>query len=137
MSSERRWGPKAIHPRPCRPRGRGSGVLTGVALVVVGALFLIHNLGLASIDFSWRAWPLILVVFGFIRLIERSDRNSGLWLVAIGLWLYVNENALWGLDYDNSWPFLLVFGGLMMVGKALRAREAPPPDEDTREGGTT
>ena len=128
MCTEHRWAPTAEHARPRGHRGRGSGVLTGVALVVVGALFLMHNLGLTYIDFSWHAWPLILVVFGLIRLIERSDRSSG-------LWLYVNENAVWGLDYDISWPFLLVFGGLMMVGKAMRGRAAPP-DENTRDGGT-
>jgi len=141
MRSQNRWTPTASHARPRGHRGRGSGVLTGLALIVVGTLFLLHNLDVVDFDFSWRAWPLFLVLFGIVRLIERSDRSSGLWLVAIGLWLYANENAVWDLDYGNSWPFLLVFGGLMMVGKALRGTEAPPPENRTvdtempREGG--
>jgi hypothetical protein len=102
-----------------------------MALIVIGTLFLLHNLDWVDFDFSWRAWPLFLVLFGVVRLIERSDRSSGLWLIAIGLWLYVNENNVWDLDYGSSWPFLLVFGGLMMVGKALRGNGVAPPAQET------
>jgi hypothetical protein len=113
-----------------------------MALIVIGALFLLHNLGVTDFDFSWHAWPLFLVLFGVARLIDRNDRSGGLWLIAIGLWLYVNENGIWDLDYGNSWPILLVFGGLMMVGKALREEESPPAesdaghDESPPKGGT-
>ena len=142
MSLQQRWAPTASHARPRGHRSRGGGVLTGMALIVIGTLFLLHNLDVVDFDFSWHAWPLFLVLFGVVRLIERSDRSSGLWLIAIGLWLYVNENNVWDMDYSNSWPFLLVFGGLMMVGKALRgndpsrAETAARNEEPPQDGGT-
>ena len=129
MSSQQPRTPTVKHARPRCHRSRGSGFLTGAALVVIGTLFLLHNLDVYDLDFTWRAWPLFLVLFGVIRLVGRSDRSSGLWLVAIGLWLYANENRLWDLDYGNSWPFLVVFAGLMMVGKALRGSGESPWDE--------
>jgi len=125
MNGEKPFVPTAAPSRPPRHRGRG-GLATGLVLMLVGVLFLLDNLRLVHFRFFSDAWPLILVVFGVVRMIDAPERSSGLWLVAIGLWLLINENEIWGLTYHDSWPLLIVVAGLSMVWKALRGHTVPP-----------
>lgn len=127
MNDDERIVPTAAQARPRRHRGRGS-LATGLALILIGVLFLLDNLHLVHFRLAWEAWPLILVVFGVVRMIDAPDRSSGLWLVVIGLWLFINEMELWGFTYGDSWPLLVVAVGLSMVWKALRRNTAPPSD---------
>src|SRR5262245_37774879 len=115
----------AVVGGPPRPRGR-RGLGTGVGLMLLGVLFLLANLRLVDFHFTWDAWPLFIVIFGVIRLIDSPNRGSGLWLIAIGLWLFVNEWEIWGLTYHDSWPLLVGPVGLSMVWKAVRGSTAPP-----------
>ena len=128
MSDEKSVTPAA----QARPQRRHRGLLTGVGLILVGILFLLHNLDVIDFRYSWESWPLLLVFFGVIRMLERSDRSSGLWLVLIGLWLFVNERELWGFTYSNSWPLLVVVVGLSMVWKAMRGATTPPANGESR-----
>ena len=116
----------AVVGGPSRHRGR-RGLATGVALMLLGLLFLLANLRLVDFRFTWDAWPLFIVIFGVVRLIDSPNRGSGLWLIAIGLWLFVNEWEIWGLTYHDSWPLLVVLVGLSMVWKAVRGSNAAPP----------
>ena len=119
------WVPTASHARPRGIRGHGS-LATGLALILAGVLFLLDNLRIVDFRFAWEAWPLFIVIFGVVRLIDSRDRSSGLWFVAIGLWLFVNEWELWGLSYGDSWPLLVVVFGISMVFKAMRGSHTPP-----------
>ena len=42
------------------------GLFWGLGFILIGSLFLLHNLGFVSVDLSnlWRLWPLILVAIG-------------------------------------------------------------------------
>lgn len=123
--------PTAAHARPQGHRGRG-GLATGLVLILLGVLFLLDNLHVVHFRLFSDAWPLILVIFGVVRMIDAPDRSSGLWLVTIGLWLLVNELELWGFTYHDSWPLLVVAVGLSMVWKALRRSSAPPDQGGAR-----
>jgi hypothetical protein len=59
----------------------GALVLIAIGLILMGAWFLLQNLGFAGIDFSellskW--WPLILIAVGIGMLFKRSpgDRDG-------------------------------------------------------------
>ena len=119
------WVPTASHARPSGTRGHRN-LATGLALILAGALFLLDNLRIVDLRLAWDAWPLFIVIFGVVRLIDSRDRSSGLWLIAIGLWLFVNEYELWGLSYGDSWPLLVVVVGISMVFKAMRGSQEPP-----------
>jgi len=57
------WGPGF--------RGRPKGVGAGIILIVLGAYFLVANLGLLS-GFRWDIfWPLILIAIGLLVLVRR------------------------------------------------------------------
>ena len=67
-------------------------------------------------DFSWRAWPLFLVLFGVVRLIERSDRSSGLWLIAIGLYALASAvSALFHGGRPLSAGPAVIYGALAAI----------------------
>src|SRR5215471_3297709 len=54
-------------------RPRGSTLFSGAILIFVGAILLLHNyrgLDLRSVFFHW--WPLILIVWGALKLFERT-----------------------------------------------------------------
>ncbi len=47
----------------------------GIALIVVGGLFLAHNLGYIHVGDLWEFWPLILIAIGVRLVLNR--RKSG------------------------------------------------------------
>ena len=59
-------------------RQRGSGIFTGVVLITVGLLLLLHNYrGLDLGDMLLRWWPLLLIFLGLIKLYERMAAGRG------------------------------------------------------------
>jgi DUF4097 and DUF4098 domain-containing protein YvlB len=56
-----------------RLRPRGSGVFSGLLLVFIGVLFLLHNYsGFELTDAVLRWWPLILILWGAVKIYERT-----------------------------------------------------------------
>jgi hypothetical protein len=60
-------------------RPRGSSVFSGLILIIIGVLLLLHNyrgFELGQLFVHW--WPLILIVWGALKLYERtSSRSAG------------------------------------------------------------
>jgi hypothetical protein len=104
--------------------GRSSGrVLVGLLIVAVGLIMLADRIGLSGIHLSGRFWPFFLIALGLVRLLDpKVDRQGrtrsgrgGAWFIYLGLWFFVNEFHLFGLDYHDSWPLLVVGAGLGIV----------------------
>src|SRR5436305_8670794 len=54
-------------------RTRSSGIFSGLLLVLVGALLLVHNYrGADLVPFLTRWWPLLLILLGVVKLYERT-----------------------------------------------------------------
>ncbi len=52
----------------------------GIILVVIGLIFLLHNLDFAIWDFFARLWPLILIAWGGWKLyfgLKKNNNTSG------------------------------------------------------------
>lgn len=109
-----------------RPRSRFGGQLfLGLLLIGMGLLFLADNLYYLDIGPIWRYWPFILVLLGVQNLVNTKDRDDiggGVWLIFIGLWLYVSLNHIWGLGFSDSWPFLIIAWGVSTIWKSLLPR---------------
>jgi hypothetical protein len=113
--------------------GNGGRVVAGLVIVVVGVAMLMDRTGIAdmSLHLSGRYWPVILIVLGLARLFDpprrhgRPSYRSGGWLLWIGLWGLVSEFHAFGLDYDTSWPLLVIGAGLAMMWRALGGPEQP------------
>jgi hypothetical protein len=105
----------------------GGQLFVGVLLIGIGLLFLADNLYYLDIGPVWRYWPFILVLIGIQKLFNADDRDSvgsGVWLVFIGLWLFVSLNHIWGLGFGDSWPFLIIAWGISSIWRSLIPRRA-------------
>ena len=101
----------------------------GIALVALGALMLVDRMAIVDVRISY--WPFFVLAFAFVKLLNPPSTEQGLrsgrgaaWLLVIGCWGIVNEFHLFGLDYDTSWPLLVVAAGLMMVWRWYEGPDA-------------
>lgn len=130
----------------------------GVLIIAAGVLMLIERLDLADIHPTTQIWPILPLGLGLLRLIDppaiadgrARSRRTGAWLLFIGCWGLLNEFHVRGLDYQNSWPLVVIFAGVNMVSTpprreravgtpACRSAETPAPSprgraQDERRG---
>ena len=92
--------------------------LTGLVLICTGAAIFLDQLGFVRLFELWRYWPLTLVLIGAVRIVDAPGArgvSSGLWTMFIGAWLYGNVEGWFGMDFSNSWPFLLIGWGVILL----------------------
>lgn len=105
-----------------RPRGETwhgihTGKLTwGLVLVAIGGLLLLDrltDLEVASIRFIWPLIPVLIGAVSFVTAPGRGGRRSGLWLIAVGLYLLTSVQGWYGLSWHNSWPLMVIAVGVI------------------------
>jgi len=102
-------------------------IVWGLVLILVGAVFLLDRLGFLDIHDMWQYWPLLLVFVGLTRMIAAEspgEFTGGLWTVFIGGWLFAVFDDRFDFTLRNSWPLLLIGGGLIMVIKPFLEKRA-------------
>ena len=108
---------------------------TGIVLIVIGGMFLLSTFGVAEFgDIVRRYWPMILVLIGLPKLFARDTIWSGLWMIAIGVWLQISHLGAFGLSYGTSWPLLLIAlgGGLILRSIFDRPRKTEGEGDERR-----
>jgi hypothetical protein len=106
----------------------------GLAIIALGVLFTLDNLGLAHAGAVLRWWPLLLLVYGLVRLSGFCCRRNlvvGGLFTLVGAWLLLHalglvEQSLWDL-----WPVFLIALGVSMVLRAMSRQRGVGPGEDT------
>ena len=104
--------------------GRRGGILFAVALVVVGAAFLLQKLDIISFGIWNIVWPAVLIGVGISWLVE-SFSIFGLGVALLGLYyLLFNLGATnVQLSWSIIWPVLLVLLGIsILVEKLIKKR---------------
>jgi hypothetical protein len=111
--------------------GLRSGALSprlflGLAIMGVGLLLTLDNLGLVSSRDIWRYWPALLIVGGLLRMGEffrcpgRAGVPWGLGLVIVGALLLLANMGL--LHLRQVWPLFLLLLGASMVWRSFGGR---------------
>src|SRR6266478_3733598 len=91
-------------------RPRGSSVFSGLLLIFIGLLLLLHNYrGFELTSFFGRWWPLILIFWGAIKIYERTAGARG---------------AQPGASRITSGEVFLVLGLLALVGIVVGVDQA-------------
>lgn len=94
----------------------------GIIIMGVGLLFLFDRNGIVELGQVWRCWPLILVAYGVSNLLPPTSVKlmlDGLSQIGFGAWFYASFEQLWGLNFLNSWPLLIIMWGATMVLKPV------------------
>ena len=99
----------------------------GVALIIVGALFLLENMGLIHLDLRYYLfrWQGILIMIGTIILISDPRRPAGWILISIGGFFLIPEVLdLHWFRFRTYWPLLLIIFGFIYIIRQ-RGHETP------------
>ena len=102
-----------------KSRGR---MIVGGTLIIVGAVLLLQHLDFIYIGSLWSYWPFLLCIMGVGKMIYSADARefgAGIWFIFLGLWLYVSIQHLFGLDFGETWPAILIAWGVSLIWKSF------------------
>jgi hypothetical protein len=104
-------------------------LMWGLVLIAVGVTIFLDRMDIVYIDDMWHYWPLLFVVVGINKMVGYPTPKrftSGLWDVAVAIWLFMTLEGMYGLSFTNSWPFLIIVWGITLVlGPVIQARFGP------------
>src|ERR1017187_10414138 len=108
-----------------RNRSSLQGIVPAVIVIGIGVLFLLNNLNIFFLHDIWRFWPVILIAFGVVKMVDSplsSGRITGGVLVVVYALFLANNLGFLHLSWETSWPLVLIGAGVLM----LWSRLAPP-----------
>jgi hypothetical protein len=109
--------------------------IVGGALITVGVLILMMNIGMVDRFPVWKFWPVILMIVGLNKFTQPYNRAEGFWLFSLGAWLQVSLLRLWDLGFRDTWPALLIALGIFWMWGSIeresRRRKAIPGTQTT------
>lgn len=94
---------------PLVPRG----LILGVAILLVGLVFVADSLGMLDAATGWAIWPVAVILAGIAVRLQPgiASHEFGIVLLVAGLWLLFNEIGIWTYSFWRTWPLLLILLG--------------------------
>ena len=134
---ERRW-----ERRRARLHSPAKHLAAGLIFVAIGAVLLLGNMGYLDVREVFPFWPLILIIFGVVRIVEsRGDygQTAGTFWVVVGLLFLLGSFGIIRLAFSQLWPVLLIGVGVLMLWRAALARCEPRAfrERSTAEPGSS
>lgn len=135
MPLDQEYGQRPAGPQPppnAQPSAErgGSGranIVFGLVLMLVGMLFLLHNLGIYYVYNIWRYWPLLLIAVGLAKALggRGSERTFGAIVTFVGF-VFLADNVFgWHVHLGQLWPVILVIVGVSVVARSIRGPRPP------------
>ncbi len=109
----------------CNGRHAGGQIVIGIAVIVIGFLFLFDNLGWLDLDMGVRLWPLLLIVAGCLKLQQAHSRGgslSGAILLLVGALLLLNSLDVLRIGWDVLLPAAMIGVGGLLVARSVTGR---------------
>ena len=104
---------------------RISRLIAGGLLLLVGALFVLQNLGYVRAGQFGDYWPLFLVWIGLSRMLGPARARhfaSGLVIFALGVFFQLDRLDVIWVPMRQFWPLLLIAVGFGLIADSLIAR---------------
>jgi predicted membrane protein len=120
---ERRW-----EQRRARSHSPLKHVTAGLMLMGIGVILLLANMGYLDMRKVVSFWPVILIIFGSVKIVESRDRGrtAGLFWVVIGFLFLLGSFGIIRMTVRELSPVLFIgIGALMLWRAALVKRERP------------
>ncbi len=106
-------------------RSATSGIILGAGIVAVGTALLLDNLGIVHFEDMWRFWPIALIAYGVIRVVESVTPAGKVWggmIALIGALFLLDNLHILIFEFDVGamiWPLLLIGFGVSMLFRAI------------------
>lgn len=116
--------------------GRGSisaRVIMGLAMVALGVLWTLDNLGMLDAEPIVRWWPLLVIGFGVTKLLGLgTPRNpaAGTILSVVGFWLLAGGLGFGWVDISLLFPLLLLALGVHLLTRSFRTQAIAGSSDD-------
>jgi predicted membrane protein len=105
-------------------------MIIGLAVIAVGVLFLLRNVGIVYFDDLWQFWPVILIVVGLSKLSNPHSASNVVSAIILGgigtVFLLRNLGYIYGDVWSYLWPGILIAVGLSILVKHLDRMNEPP-----------
>ena len=116
------------------PRFPATGRLVfGLAVIAMGVLFTLDELGVIDAREVIRWWPAAILAYGLMRLtgtFGRPNPVGGVVLTLIGGWLLLRNLGVLPFGLRDFWPLLLIALGTAMVAGGFRRARATAAGAD-------
>jgi len=93
--------------------------IVGGALILLGILILLMNIGMMERFPIWKFWPVILMVIGINKFFEPYKRAEGFWLFGLGVWLQWSVLRLYDYGFGDTWPVVVILFGIYQIWEAF------------------
>lgn len=120
-----------------RANNASGQVMIGVAVIVVGVLFLLDNLGILEFDYAFQLWPAVFILAGVLKFTQsRSNggRIMGGTICLAGALLLLKGLGLVYIGWGTLVPLIMIGMGLAVVFKSTQARRPAPHMLDKEAG---
>jgi predicted membrane protein len=116
-------------------------MLLGVIILIVGVLSLLDNLQLFDAHLALHFWPMVLMAFGALKIIQTRTGSGylvGGGMVLAGVLLTLQNFNLITFRWRDWWPAVLILVGLAVIFKDRlnrrvgQAYDAPMADGQSR-----
>ncbi len=114
-----------------------AGIVPAVVLIAIGGLFLLNNLNILHVDNWMQFWPVLLIAFGLVRLVDSQysgGRVMGGIMVGVGGLLLADTLGFLRLNWDDLWPLALIGVGILMLWNRLTPGGAAWQESWSRRG---
>ena len=115
-------------------------LMWGLVLVAFGVALLLDQMGRLDILSLWHYLPLLMVVIGINKMIGYPTADEfieGLWWAIIGAWLFGNLEHVFGMRFENSWPYLIIVWGLTLILKPFMRQRLAQNERSAEPRGAT
>jgi predicted membrane protein len=110
-----------------RQHNPAAQVVVGLAVIAVGLMFLLDNLGWLDLDMGVQFWPVVLVVAGVLKIMgARSTKGNiiGAALLAAGVLLLLKGLGILAIGWNVLAPVAMIGAGLFVVARSTMLRHA-------------
>jgi predicted membrane protein len=96
----------------------GASVVVGLAVMALGALFFLGELGVLEGRSALRFWPLVFVLIGLQKLLQPDARRSNAagWIwIGVGVWILLGNLHIVHVSFGQLWAVVLIVAGWRLL----------------------
>ncbi|UGQ48119.1 LiaF transmembrane domain-containing protein [Massilia endophytica] len=109
--------------RTRRERSPAGQILVGLAVIGIGFVFLLDNLGWIDVDVSFQFWPVILMMAGVLKIMQSRSTNGSIlggFLLLFGALLLLKGMGVLYISWRVVAPLAMIGVGLMVVFRSSK-----------------